>query len=227
MKNVDFDKMIDSFLEQEKREKKIGRYYPSEIGTCLRKVWYSYKHPKETEPELIKIFEVGNIVHEFIAKVFKSEKNSHIDLLEEETPFVKEIDNFTISGRIDDLILLKEDNKKLLVEVKSTKSIGYVKEASDAHVAQLQLYMHFTDVHEGVVLYIDKTNLQTKWFHVTYNKEEAEKVIDRFKVLHKTLTSDVLPVPEARGNPKSLWMCRFCDYNDKCYSETPRSEEWK
>ena len=146
--------------------------------------------------------------------------------MEEETPFVEKIDDFVISGRIDDLILLKSTNKKLLVEVKSTKSIGYVKEASDSHKAQLQLYMHFTGVHEGSVLYVDKSTLMMKSFHVSYVEEEAKKVLDRFKALHKCLTNDVLPIPEARNNSKTLWMCRFCDYSDKCYAETPKSNEW-
>ena len=164
MRPPDFNAMVDAFFKKEQKKKDIGRYYPSEIGSCLRKVWYSYKEPVEFAPAQIKIFELGNIMHDFIAKVLKSDKNPHVELLKEEFPFKEEIDGFVISGRIDDLIMLKADGTQLLVEVKSTKSIGYVNEASPAHESQLQLYMHFLGVHDGVVLYVDKTNLQTKWF---------------------------------------------------------------
>ena len=58
---INFDQMIDNHLHKENRPKEIGRYYPSEIGTCMRKVWYSYKFPMETNPELLKVFELGNI----------------------------------------------------------------------------------------------------------------------------------------------------------------------
>lgn len=226
MRPPDFNAMVDAFFKKEQKKKDIGRYYPSEIGSCLRKVWYSYKEPVEFAPAQIKIFELGNIMHDFIAKVLKSDKNPHVELLKEEFPFKEEIDGFVISGRIDDLIMLKADGTQLLVEVKSTKSIGYVNEASPAHESQLQLYMHFLGVHDGVVLYVDKTNLQTKWFPVKYGEGKAKDVINRFKALHKCLVNDVLPIPEARASAKTLWMCRFCEYNDKCYSATPKSKEW-
>lgn len=226
MNPPDFNVMIDAYLKREKREKQHGRYYPSEIGSCLRKVWYSYKFPVETEPDQMKVFEMGNIIHEFIAKVFKSDKNPHVELIKEEFPFRHEVDDFTISGRIDDLILLKADGSQLLVEVKSTKSIAYVNEASPPHLAQLQLYMHILGVHDGVVLYVDKGTLQTKWFPASYDAKKAEQVIARFKALHRCLKEDVLPIAEARKSEKTRWMCRFCEYSDKCYAATPKSEEF-
>ena len=45
--DINFNKLIDKYLVREYKPKEIGRYYPSEIGSCLRKVWYSYKNPKE------------------------------------------------------------------------------------------------------------------------------------------------------------------------------------
>ena len=83
---VDFDELIDTFLSRGTSWKTVGRYYPSEIGSCLRKTWYSYKEPKETDTNLIRIFEAGNILHEFIEEVLKSEKNPHVELLGTEIP---------------------------------------------------------------------------------------------------------------------------------------------
>ena len=92
--------MIDNHLHKENRPKEIGRYYPSEIGTCMRKVWYSYKFPMETNPELLKVFELGNILHDFVVQVLQSEKNPEVELLKYEFPFKVEIDDFLISGRV-------------------------------------------------------------------------------------------------------------------------------
>src|SRR3989337_1930842 len=50
---IDFNRLIDQFLHRELKPKEIGRYYPSEIGMCMRKLWYSYKFPKEVEADLI------------------------------------------------------------------------------------------------------------------------------------------------------------------------------
>ncbi len=50
---IDFDKLVDQgTVTREFKPKQIGRYYPSEVGTCIRKVWYSYKYPQEIDPKL-------------------------------------------------------------------------------------------------------------------------------------------------------------------------------
>ena len=213
---INFDEMIDNYLARDSKPKQEGRYYPSEIGSCLRKVWYSYKHPIEVKPDLIKIFEVGNIMHDFVTKVLQSEKNPHVELLKSEVPFRLEIDDFTISGRIDDLLLVKEDGKNVLIEVKSSKNIFYQNEPSHSHVMQLQLYMYATGEHTGVVLYVDKSNLQTKAFEVEYNEATALQIIERFKRLHAALQNNTLPADEAKLARELNWLCRFCEYKDKC-----------
>ena len=223
---INFDEMIDNHLKRENRPKGIGRYFPSEIGSCMRKTWYTYKYPVEIEPRLLKVFEVGNIMHDFVVEVLKSEKNPHIELLKSEFPFKEEVEDFTISGRVDNLILVKSDNQQLLVEVKSTASIDHVREASPHNVVQLQLYMHSLGVHDGILLYIDKRDLRTRLFEIKYNEMEAKAIIERFKRLHSHLKNDKIPEPEARAIHETLWMCRYCEYRDKCYAETPKSEKW-
>ena len=223
---INFDQMIDNHLHKENRPKEIGRYYPSEIGTCMRKVWYSYKFPMETNPELLKVFELGNILHDFVVKVLKSEKNPDVELIKTELPFRQEIEDFLVSGRIDNIILIKASGKNILVEVKSTGNIDFVEEAMHHNKIQLQLYMHVTGIHNGILLYVDKRNLKSKVFPVNYNEEDALKIIDRFKVLNKLLKTDALPDPEARSGKELLWMCRYCEYRDKCYKEDPSSPRW-
>lgn len=218
---VDFDKVIDAFLKREYRPKGLGKYYPSEAGLCLRKTWYSYKYPSETEPDLLKVFEMGNIVHDFVVQVLKSEKSPDVSLLESEFPFKVDVEDFQISGRVDNLIKVKASGKIMLVEVKSTKDLKYVKEASPHNINQLQLYMHFTGVHNGILLYIDKGNLKTKTFDIPYSEEEALKIIERFKTLHKHLKEKTLPEPEARAHEKLNWMCKLCEYRERCEKDSP------
>ena len=213
---IDFNKMIERHLEKENRPKNIGRYYPSEIGGCMRKTWYSYKHPQQVDIELAKIFELGNILPEFVVEVLKSEKNKDIELLKTEMPFKLEIEDFVISGRIDDLILVKENGKSVLIEVKSTKSLDFVKKASESHAMQLMLYMHATGIHNGVVLYVDKNNLQSRVFSVPYSEKEAAEILLRFKNLHSYLKNGLLPLAEAKKNPEKEWLCKFCEYQEKC-----------
>ncbi|MBN2067224.1 MAG: PD-(D/E)XK nuclease family protein [Candidatus Diapherotrites archaeon] len=208
--------MVTRHIERESRAKSIGRYYPSEIGNCMRKVWYSYRYPQQVQPELLKIFEVGNMLHGFVVEVLKSEKNADVQLLKSEFPLKIETPEFIVSGRVDDLVLVKTSGKTIIVEVKSTKSIEFVKEASESHAMQLQLYMHATGIHNGIVLYIDKSNLESKQFSVEYSQEKVREIMQRFRELDQLLKSGLLPVDEAKRDEKKQWMCRFCEYQGKC-----------
>ena len=213
---IDFNEMVTNYIKRESRAKTLGRYYPSEIGGCMRKTWYSYKYPKKLQPELLKIFEMGNMVHDFVVKVLESEKNKDVQLLQSEFPLKIEQPDFLISGRVDDLVLVKASGKTIVVEVKSTKSIDFVNEAAESHLIQLQLYMHATGIHNGIVLYIDKGNLQSKQFEVEYDEAEVNRILERFGELHKLLQSQLLPIDEAKKESGKQWLCRFCEYAEKC-----------
>lgn len=220
---IDFNKLIHNYLKRELREKKLGRYYPSECGSCIRKVWYSHKIPRETDRELVKVFQAGNMIHDFIVDVLKSDKNTDVSLIGSEVPFELEIDGLVVSGRIDNIIKLDVDKKIYLVEVKSTSSLKYVNTPNDSHVMQLQLYMHEQKIHDGLILYIEKNTLQTKLFEIKYDFNIVDDAINRFRALHKFLVNDKLPDPEARIEKDMKWQCRNCTYRDECYKATPES----
>ena len=212
---VDFNKLIDSHLARGSSYKKIGRYYPSEIGGCLRKTWYSYKDPQPIDTALVRIFEAGNMLHEFVGEVIKSEKNPEIELLQTEMPVKLEQENFLISGRIDNLILVKIENKKVLVEVKSCKYLP--RELKKEHEMQLQLYMHASKVYDSILLYVQKDNLQTRWFDIGYDKEKIQEILKRFQTLHFSLTENKIPEAEAKHNEEMQWLCGKCPWKKECW----------
>lgn len=211
---MDFGVLIDNFLKRDFKAKQIGRYYPSEVGGCLRKTWFSYKKPKQVDPDLRKIFEAGNRMHNFVVEVLESDKNKDVELLDSEIPIKIEEEGFIISGRIDDLILIKIENKKILVEVKSTKYLP--EKPREAHIMQLQLYMHATGLYNGALLYIQKDNLKSAWFDIDYNKELVDKIIERFRLLHQSLINGQIPEAEAKSNDNLNWMCKNCNYAEEC-----------
>jgi len=217
--DFDFNPMVNKFVEREVKPKQIGRYYPSEVGNCLRKVWYSYKYPQKIDNDLLKIFEVGDMLHGFVVEVLKSEKNKEVELLKTELPFEIELKDFIISGRVDDLIVIKESGKEVLIEVKSTKSIESIREVQEHHRMQLMFYMVGTGIHNGIVLYVDKNNLKSKVFEVPFDEIEAAEIIKRFEHLHKCLIANQLPEPEAKEVQSMKWMCNLCEYAKKCGGE--------
>lgn len=211
---IDFNKLIDNYIVREYKPKTIGRYYPSEVGGCLRKTWFSYKNPKAMDSETLRIFEAGNMLHEFVADVIRSEKNPEVELVKSEMPIKIETEKFTISGRIDNLVLVKMNNKEVLVEVKSIKFLPKAHRAE--HEMQLQLYMMATGICDGIILYVQKDNLQTASFPIIYSKEKSDKIIARFDILHESLTSGEMPDAEAKNDPEKSWMCDYCNWRDEC-----------
>lgn len=216
---IDFDKLFDDFVFREHKPKTVGRYYPSEVGMCIRKLWYSYKFPQQIKPDLLKIFEVGDILHDFVVQVLKSGKNKDIELLKYEMPFKLDLENFQISGRVDDLLLIKYSGKQVLVEVKSCSFLSRVKSPQKHHVLQLQLYMHATGVHNGVLLYVEKNTLKTKVFTIDFDEFVVKEALDRFKELHECLITNSIPIAEAKKNGDIKWMCNNCEYGEKCGKE--------
>lgn len=218
---LDFNGLISNYVRREIRKKTPGRYYPSEAGNCMRKVFYSYKNPKAIGLELLKIFEAGNILHEFIVDVLESEKNPHIELLEKESPFKLEVEDIIISGRVDDIVVVKIDNQVYLIEVKSTGGLKYTNDPHEAHIMQLQIYMHAKKIHKGLIIYLEKNTLQSKSFSVSYDEKKVEKTIKRLKELHQCIKEDKLPIPESRIISTKNWMCKGCQYREDCFKDTP------
>lgn len=214
---IDFNKLIETHLKRERKRKEIGKYYPSEIGNCIRRAWYSYKHPMEIEPARLKVFEIGNILHEFIMEVLKSEKNvDSIKFLDAELPFELKQKDFIISGRLDDIVIVKENKEKFIIEVKTVRDVRKAGKPNKNHVMQLQFYMHATGIHNGIILYVDKTNLKTKAFEIPYNEKHSLDILNRFKTLHDLLVKDVLPIDEFKQFKETIWMCNMCEYRAKC-----------
>ena len=223
---LDFNRLINLYLKRDFRKKDIGRYYPSEAGSCLRKLYYSYTIPKPTEEDLLKVFHVGNILHEFVLQVLKSEKTPEVQLLESEVPVKILLEKFQISGRVDDLIMIKASGKVVLVEAKSVAMLEMVKNPQRHHIMQLQFYMHASGIHNGILLYLDKRNLKSKVFDIDYDQGMADQIIARFAILHDHLTEKRIPEAEARGIKDMQWMCRRCEFYEECYKETPASKEY-
>jgi len=222
---IDFNKLMDNYFSRTPRKKPIGRYYPSEIGGCLRKTWFSYKIQKPVDKDVMRIFGAGNVIHDLVANVIKSEKNPEIELLKEEMPFIINEPDFIVSGRIDDLALIKLNGKKVLIEVKSTKFLP--KEANDTHVAQIQLYMHATKVYNGMILYVQKDNLQTSWFNLEYDPQKANEIMQRFQKLHDSLKANKLPIAEAKKTEGKKWMCNYCEYKEECDQHDIEETDYK
>ena len=210
------DEIIDKSLEQELRERKIGHYYVSEIPYCQRNTWYKYMIPRKPEPATLRIFERGNILHDWIAETLR--KSSKIKLLFNERSLIIPINGILLRGRLDNLILLKNQNKKYVVEVKATANINFTKKVSKHHLMQITPYMMIEECL-GIVIYIDSRYLTTKEFIVELDWKIWNEIKERATTLHAFLLDKKLPPKEALLTSGRGWECNFCLYRKECKAE--------
>ncbi|MCL5009958.1 MAG: PD-(D/E)XK nuclease family protein [Candidatus Parvarchaeota archaeon] len=218
MIDIDIADIIDNFLEEESRPKTVGVYFPSESGMCMRRSYYSYISPKPTDKAALRIFALGNNVHSFIAEALKS--SDVFSYVEEEKPLkieYKDSDTvFNVYGRIDDYVITKDTNKKIIIEAKSVGEINKINEPEPKHVMQLMLYLGAEQADYGLLVYADKKNLNIRQFRVDYDDEMYNKVIGRFKDLDLHLKNKRLPPAEFYFDPKKSWECKYCPYFNDC-----------
>ena len=73
--------------EREQHERVPGKYYPSKIGNeCLRQSFFHFAIPKRPEEDTMRIFEQGNVLHEYLSKKLKQLEN--YDFVGEEIPMM-------------------------------------------------------------------------------------------------------------------------------------------
>ena len=210
-----FDAILkEQLAARPKKTREVGRYYPSEAGNCVRRSHYSLFEPEEPSPDLLLIFEMGNVIHEFVSNVLSRSKK--VALVGSEERIRIDRDGYFISGRIDDAVVVNASGEKLIIEVKSCKDLSYVVEPSRAYRLQLQLYLHALNVRRGFLLYVEKSTLKSKCFEIVRDEAQIREAFERFDLLHESIRKRLLPPAEARLAAGDRWQCDFCPYERQC-----------
>jgi len=200
-----------SLHEQEKSVHKTekGVYYPSLLGSCLRKQYYTYTREEQVSPEELVIFATGTSIHKTIANAF--DMVATIEKVEENVSL--EISNdVKLKGRID-LLIVDNEGKKYLIEVKSTSKTPET--PFEEHVFQLQVYMQALNYNEGFILYWNKVSGEIKVFKVIKNEETIKNIFERVKTLHYYVSNNIPPAPEAIIKER-FWECDKCSFKKLC-----------
>lgn len=202
------------------KEDYVVKFYPSGIGYCSRKLVMQnldYEKP-EADPKFLRIMENGNSMHSRYEKLF----GEMGILVAPELPIKDE--ELRISGRTDALIRVPKGSSAwelVLVELKSANDNQFGKmvktnEPKVEHYQQLQLYMHLTGIHTGV-LFVENKNNQDLWeFWCEYDGELCEKLVEKIKMVNSCSDAEILP---ERDYPKNSYECRYCDFREACWAQ--------
>ncbi len=222
---INIGEIIDKFLDTESRAKVIGSYYPSEAGMCMRRVYYSYMIPKSEDRHSLRIFALGNNIHSFLADALKTAGD--FSVVNEEVPvrinYSDEETTFSIYGRMDDFIVTQE-GKKIIIEAKSVSDINRVESPDEKHLMQINLYLKAEAADYGMLVYIDKKNMDIRQFRVDFNEELYNKTVQRIKDLDLHLKTGKLPPAEYYFNDQKVWECKYCPYRNECMEAIAKGE---
>ncbi len=97
-------------------------------------------------------------------------------------------------------------------------------EPKEENVQQLQLYLHYFKIPKGILLYVNKDNLELKEFIVEYNEGLTKKLLNGLTSLRKQIDTDVIPcrIPDYPDN----WQCRYCQFKEVCDMGSSDEMNW-
>jgi len=205
--------------EKEFREARIGFYRISLVPYCLRKQWYVYNNVKmPVNEELLRIFGIGELFHEFVEKIAKERYGSSVRT---EVDVKIDLNGFSLVGRADLII------GDVVYELKTVKSLWYrtregnfrEMDLKKEHVEQLNCYLKGLGLKKGIVVYIDKRDLKMKQHEVRFSPRLWNRTVEKVRRLHRFLLENTPPLV------KFGWECRMCEYKWLCFKEGEKKRQ--
>ena len=199
--------------KQEGKPREVGKYYPSEVFNCKRKIFYNwYYYDEREEPLPLGLFSMGKAAEEAL---FKIVKEYYGDRIESQRGFKLDItDRVRIQGYTDFVLLDENGRVKKVWEI---KSVGVLydkkKEVSLPHRGQLTCYLKAMKCLDGAVVYIERGNIEKiKEFEVPFDFNFWERIVSYFKTLNMFIETNTLPPQQ----PEENWECNYCPFKKKC-----------
>lgn len=171
------------------------------------------------EANILRLFDHGDHMHQLIMKPLLSTRDVHVVASEVNVP-PQEI----ISGRADAIV---SDGKTMYVlDIKSMNSMIFDKlsEAKEENIDQVQLYLHYFKIPKGILLYVNKNNLELKEFIFDYDKKRALALLNNLTEIKKKIDANIIParLPSYPGD----WQCRYCQFKEICAKANGGEIKW-
>lgn len=206
---------LDQYFQREERSRPRDYFYVSEVGKCPRQIYYSIKgFPRPPLDGLTaRKLAVGDDAHKRLAQALFGMGV----VVAAEAPIPP---GRLFHGRCDVIVSL--DGKNYVVEVKTAHPYSFDQMSSGPrrdHYLQLQLYLHYFEIPQGIVLAENKATQELKEFVVPLDRAEVKRVIGDFERLHRTIFVEGQLPPLPGREEKRDWefdQCRYCPYVRFC-----------
>lgn len=199
---------IDAFYLNRRGEKESSNLYVSDAGKCPRAIYFRAKGyaKKAMDARVLRLLDHGGYTHLRIMGVLFSQgivRASEVEVPPQEM----------IGGRADAIVSL--NNRLYVLEIKSVNKAAFNKleKPNPDHVKQLQLYLHYFKLKDGIIIYECKDTQNIKEFAVSYDQEGVSLILKDFEGLKRNINEGI--VPEIPGEIEK-WRCDYCPYAEEC-----------
>lgn len=201
--------LIDKFYLDRDRDRQQQHFYITDAGKCSRAIFFKFKNvPREKmEPQVLRMFDHGDYIQMQILNTLMSlgiVRASEINIPPQEL----------VSGRADAIVTL--NNELYVVDFKSMNSMIFrgLTQPKEDNINQIQLYLHFFKIPKGILLYVNKDNLELKEFLVEYNESRVKNLLSDLSELKTKITANIVPqrLPDYPQN----WQCQYCQFKEIC-----------
>jgi len=212
--------LIDKFYLDQQRGKEQTRFYITDSGKCGRAIFFKFKNaPKEKmDARILRIFEKGEYLHRNILNIFI---RMGILVSSEISIPAQEI----IGGRADAIVSL--NNKLYLVDIKSINSMVFrsLDAPKEENLNQIQLYLHYFNIKNGVLFYIDKDQQEIKEFIIDYDPAFVQSLLNNLKDLKTKVDNNI--IPDRLEDYPLNWQCKYCQFKEICVMAGGGEVKWE
>ena len=139
---------------------------------------YKQSQGEHVPQNLIRIFEEGNAIHEKWQRLFIRGGLGKA----EDMDFSKFYDEYEVGYTPDAILTI--NGEKYVVEIKSVNTYQFMKMTSHPTAKkQVNMYMHFSGIHKGIILCEDKNTQQFKVFLVKYDPDVVAPYLERLEAV--------------------------------------------
>lgn len=214
--------LIDKYHES-KREQPRPHMGASTLGhPCDRWLWLSFRWAVQPEfkGRILRLFRRG---HNEEMTIVNDLRAIGIDIRNVSGKQTRVDFGKHVSGSIDGIIhsgVPEAPNTRHVAEFKTHSAKSYndlekhgVEKSKPQHFIQMQVYMHGTGTERALYLAVCKDDDRLYTERVRYDKDTAEKAIERGQRL---VREDRLPPPISTD--PSWYQCKFCDAHEFCHT---------
>jgi len=210
--------LLEEYFKREEPQRERDYFYVSEVGKCPRQIFYTVKgFPRPPlDGQTARKLLVGEDAHRRLVQALYS--LGLVVAAEVSIP-----PGALFHGRADAIVSL--GGKNYVVEIKTVHPYNfdqmYAAPRRD-HYLQLQLYLHYFQIPQGIILAENKATQELREFVVELDRPEVGRVLAQFEELREMIfvRGELPPLPD-----KSDWeydQCKYCPFVDFCKEDVDR-----